>query len=291
MKPLVLDGATSVVTGAASGIGRAVALELAARGSHLVLLDRDVDGLGDVRDELTRGRPGRHVETLVVDLSDRQETLAATARVRDQHPELTLLVNNAGVALGGRFLDLDLADVDWLLSVNLGAVLVMTHELLPSLMRSPGSHIVNVSSLFGLIAPAGQTAYAASKFAVRGFSDALRAELVEHEVGVTSVHPGGVRTRILDNARIGAHVDVSPEEYEAQRALWRDLLSMDPAIAARQVVDGAVRRRPRVLIGRGTQVLDAVARVAPSSYGRLLAAGDAALRRRYLEKVRQTVSP
>ena len=173
MRPLVLDGGTSVVTGAAGGIGRAVALELAERGSHLVLLDRDADGLASLRDELALRRPDVQVTTYVVDLSDRDATVAVAQEVRDHHPRLTLLVNNAGVALGGRFTELSLDDVDWLLAVNLEAVLVLTHELLPCLLDVPGSHIVVMSSLFGLIAPGGQTAYATSKFAVRGFAEAL----------------------------------------------------------------------------------------------------------------------
>jgi short-subunit dehydrogenase len=253
-----------------------------------VLLDRDASGLSDLRDELRASRPDLAVETHVVDLSDRDATLAVARAIRDAHPRLTLLVNNAGVALGGRFTELSLDDIDWLLSVNLDAVLVMTHELLPSLLAAPGSHVVNLSSLFGLIAPAGQTAYATSKFAVRGFSDALRIELAEHEVGVTTVHPGGIRTSIAESARIGAGVDTSSEEYAAHRQAWRALLTIEPEVAARRIVDGAVRRRPRVLIGGSTHVLDVIARVAPGSYGRLVAAGNERLMARI---TRRTPTP
>lgn len=273
MRPLVLDGGTSVVTGAAGGIGRAVALELAERGSHLVLLDRDAVGLASLRDELALRRPDVQVTTYVVDLSDRDATVAVAHEVRDHHPRLTLLVNNAGVALGGRFTELSLDDVDWLLAVNLEAVLVLTHELLPCLLDVPGSHIVVMSSLFGLIAPGGQTAYSTSKFAVRGFAEALRAELVD-QVGVTTVHPGGIRTRIAESARIGAGVDTSSEEYAAHREAWRQLLTIEPEDAARLIVDGAVRRRSRVLIGGSTYVLDALARLAPGSAWRIVAAGN-----------------
>jgi short-subunit dehydrogenase len=280
MRPLVIDGGTAVVTGAAGGIGRAVARELSARGARLVLLDRDAEGLGTLSAELQSQRPDLAVDTYVIDLSDRDATVTTAHAVRDANPRISLLVNNAGVALGGRFAELSLDDIDWLLSVNLDAVLVITHELLPCLLAVPGSHVVNMSSLFGLIAPGGQTAYATSKFAVRGFSDALRAELAEHEVGVTAVHPGGIRTSIAESARIGAGVDTSSDEYAAHRQAWRALLTIEPDVAARLIVDGAVRRRPRVLIGASTHVLDALARLAPGSYGRLVAAGNERLMRR-----------
>ena len=274
----VVNGATAVLTGASGGIGRAMARELSARGAHLVLLDRDGPGLETVAEQLRAARPDRAVTTYVVDLADRDAALATAEAVRAANPHVHLLVNNAGVALGGRFAEVSLEDVEWLLSINLHAVLLMTHTLLPSLLAARGSHIVNISSLFGLIAPPGQTAYSASKFAVRGFGDALREELAGHEVGVTTVHPGGVATSIADSARVGAGVD--PAEYEQGRTAWRRLLSMDPAVAARVIVDGAERRKPRVLIGASTYALDALARITPAHYGRLVAEGNERLTRR-----------
>ena len=274
----VVNGATAVLTGASGGIGRAMARELSARGAHLVLLDRDGPGLETVAEQLRAARPDRAVTTYVVDLADRDAALATAEAVRAANPHVHLLVNNAGVALGGRFAEVSLEDVEWLLSINLHAVLLMTHTLLPSLLAARGSHIVNISSLFGLIAPPGQTAYSASKFAVRGFGDALREELAGHEVGVTTVHPGGVATSIADSARVGAGVD--PAEYEQGRAAWRRLLSMDPAVAARVIVDGAERRKPRVLVGASTYALDALARITPAHYGRLVAEGNERLTRR-----------
>ena len=278
MKRFVVDGATAVVTGAAGGIGRAVALELSARGAHLVLLDRDEVGLGSVAAVLRSARPDRAVTTYAVDLGDRAAALSTAEGIAAAHPHVHLLVNNAGVALGGRFSEVALEDVEWLLSINLHAVLLMTHTLLPSLISTRGSHIVNISSLFGLIAPPGQVAYSTSKFAVRGFGDALREELAEHEVGVTTVHPGGIATSIAESARIGAGVD--PTEYEQGRRAWTKLLSIDPAIAARAIVDGAERRKARVLIGGSTYVLDALARITPARYGRIVAVGNERLTRR-----------
>ncbi len=278
MKRFVVEGATAVVTGAAGGIGRATARELSTRGANLVLLDRDEVGLASIAVELRASRADRAVTTYAVDLSDRAAALAAAEGIAAAHPHVHLLVNNAGVALGGRFAEVALEDVEWLLSINLHAVILLTHTLLPNLVATRGSHIVNISSLFGLIAPPGQVAYSTSKFGVRGFGDALREELAEHEVGVTTVHPGGIATSIAESARIGAGVD--PTEYEQGRRAWTRLLSIDPAIAARRIVDGAERRKPRVLIGGSTYVLDALARITPGHYGRLVAAGNERLTER-----------
>ncbi|MFC6239402.1 SDR family NAD(P)-dependent oxidoreductase [Longivirga aurantiaca] len=272
MKRYVVDGGTAVLTGAAGGIGRATAHELAARGSNLVLLDNNAEALEDVAADLRVRRPDRAVTAYTVDLADGDAALAAATAIRDAHPNIHLLVNNAGVALGGRLSQISLDDFDWLMSVNFRAVVVMTHTLLPRLTATRGAHVCNVSSLFGLIGPAGQTAYSASKFAVRGFGDSLRLELAEHEVGVTTVHPGGIRTEIANSARVGAGVD--QEEHAAHKAVWDRMLSLDPAVAARAIVDGIERRKPRVLIGRETYALDALARLSPGHYGRVLALGD-----------------
>lgn len=269
MHRYVFADRTAVVTGAASGIGEALADGLARRGSHLVLLDRDADRLAEVATRFRVASPGLRVETLVADLADRAATDAVGARLAAEHPETTLLVNNAGVALGGTFDQVTLAEFDWLLDVNFRAVVTLTHHLLPVLRRRPGSHLVNVSSVFGLIAPAGQAAYSSSKFAVRGFTEALRHELAG-EVGVTCVHPGGIATRIAATARIGSGVE--REESEAARAQIARLLSIPPATAAEVILRGVERRRSRVLIGWSAKLPDLLARLAPASYGKVLAA-------------------
>jgi short-subunit dehydrogenase len=272
MKRYVVDGGTAVLTGAAGGIGRATAHELAARGSNLVLLDKNAEALEDVATDLRVRRPDRSISTYAVDLSDAETALEAATTIRDAHPNIHLLVNNAGVALGGRLSQISLDDIDWLMSVNFRAVVVMTHTLLPRLTATRGAHVCNISSLFGIIGPGGQTAYSASKFAVRGFSDALRQELAEHEVGVTTVHPGGIRTQIANSARVGAGVDRA--EYDAHKAVWDRMLSLDPAVAGRKIVDGVERRKNRVLIGRETYALDALTRITPAHYGQVLAVGE-----------------
>ena len=268
MQDFVFAGGTAVVTGAASGIGAAVAAELARRGSRLVLLDRDADRLAEVA-----ARTG--AESHLVDLADADAVVAVGERISSAHPRVRLLVNNAGIALGGRFDQVTLAEYEEIIDVNFRAVVRLTHTLLPALRAEPGSHLVNVSRLFGLIAPAGQTAYAASKFAVRGFSEALRQELAG-EVGVTTVHPGGIRTRIAESARIGSGVDMT--EYDRERAVWSALLSIPPERAAGLILDAVEHRKARVLIGVSAKAPDLLARLLPVTSGRIYAAGQKGIR-------------
>jgi short-subunit dehydrogenase len=269
MGPYQFAGGTAVVTGAASGIGEALAAQLAARGSHLVLVDRDKDRLGDVADRARAAHPGLSVATHVADLSDDEQTAGLAATLAGEHPETTLLVNNAGVALGGRFDQVTLEEFDWVMAVNFRSVVRLTHALLPALKAHPGAHLVNVSSVFGIFAPAGQAAYSASKFAVRGFSEAVRHELAENGVGVTVVHPGGIKTRIAESARTGSGVSV--EEYEQGREQFAKLLTMEPATAAAMIVEAIEKRRPRLLIGWSAKVPDVLVRLMPGSYWKLIA--------------------
>lgn len=267
--PYRFAGGTAIVTGAAGGIGAAVARQLAARGSHLVLLDRDTDGLARMVTELRGSRPALRIESVEIDLGDDTATRAVGARLASEHPETTLLINNAGVAMGGRFADLSLEEFHWLLDINLRAVVTLTHHLLPVLVSHRGAHLVNVSSVFGIIAPAGQSAYSTSKFAVRGFTECLRQELAPQGVGVTCVYPGGIATSVAKSARIPAKL--AGADTERARAGMDKLLTISPDDAAAQIVDGIEHRKPRVLIGWSAKIPDILARVAPGSYDTLLA--------------------
>jgi short-subunit dehydrogenase len=262
-------GGTAIVTGAASGIGAALAGQLGARGSNLVLVDRDKERLDGVAAGLRRSHPQLAVDTYVVDLSDDAATAEAAEALAAAHPGTTLLVNNAGVALGGRFDQVTLEEFDWVMAVNFRSVVRLTHALLPALKAHPGAHLVNVSSVFGIFAPAGQAAYSASKFAVRGFSEALRHELAENGVGVTVVHPGGIKTRIAESARTGSGVSV--EEYEQGRKQFTKLLTMPPEKAAAQIMAAIEKRRSRLLIGWSAQVPDVLVRLMPGTYWKLIA--------------------
>lgn len=257
-------GRACLVTGAASGIGSALTLELAARGCALALVDRDEQGLAAVS-ALARERGAADVSTHLVDLADGGDHLDLAERVVTRHGGVDLLVNNAGVALAGDFERVGLADFDWVMAVNLRAVVAMTKAFLPHLLARPGSHIVNISSLFGLIAPPGQVAYATSKFAVRGFTEALRHELSGRGVGVTVVHPGGVRTSIAANARIGVP-DPGDEEVARMRAWAQAELTLPPERAAQQIVAAVRTRRPRLVITGLAKTADLLARLTPAHY-------------------------
>ena len=257
---------TAVVTGAASGIGRAIAVSLARRGCHLALADVNEAGLAET------ARLVRSASLLVsehrLDVSDRDAVAGFPAAVASEHPRIDLLVNNAGVAVGGTFEQVSEADFEWLFSINFWGVVRMTRAFLPTLRRSDDARIVNLSSVFGLVAPPGQAAYVASKFAVRGFSESLRHELEGSTVGVTVVHPGGVATSIAKNARVPGGSDA--EEVARRRAAFDKHLRLPPEIAGETIVRGVEARQPRVLVGKDAVALALVERVAPVSYWKLL---------------------
>lgn len=258
----------AVVTGAASGMGEQLARQLAARGSALVLVDRDAERLAQVVEAIRAASPAVTVDAHVADLAETEQLAGLAGRILADHPRITLLVNNAGVALAGEFDQITLDDFDWVMRINLAAPVTLTHHLLPALLASPGSHIVNTSSLYGLISPAGQSAYSASKFALRGFSQALGAELVDRGVGVTTVHPGGIRTRIAESARVGPGVPA--EHAQAGKALMARLLSYPADRAAGEILAAVEQRRTRLLIARSATIPDIAARMLPVGHAHLL---------------------
>jgi short-subunit dehydrogenase len=264
MDQFAFAGRTCVVTGAASGIGAAVALNLAQRQAVLALVDKDVDGLKQIA-ELAREAGAGDVSTYVVDLSDGGDRLDLAAEVAARHGGADLLMNNAGVGLSGTFEQVSMKDFDWLMEINLNAVVRTTKAFLPQLLSRPGSHIANVSSLFGLMAPPAQVAYVTSKYAVRGFTEALRHELASREVGVTVIHPGGVKTNIAANARISGD-DETGEQAEAARKFAEAALTMPPEEAAAQIVAAIQARKPRLVISRVAKFADLLARLSPSNY-------------------------
>lgn len=274
-------GGTAIVTGAASGIGASLADALVERGSDVVLLDRDGNRLETVAGRLRAAHPQPAIATVLADLADHGRARGLGAELADRFPSTTLLVNNAGIAHLGRFEQLTLDEFDRVLDVNLRAGVALTHGLLPVLRRNPGSHLVNVSSVFGIVAPGGQTAYATSKAGLRGFSDSLRAELAP-DIGVTVVHPGGIATRIAEDAFRGAGM---PEGgADAERRLARRLLTIPPERAATVILRGVERRRSRVLIGASAVLPDLAQRLAPGLVARGLALLDGRTRGPALER-------
>ena len=264
MQRFAFAGRTCLITGAASGIGAALAIALAKRRAVLALLDRDAEGLERVA-AVAREVGAGSVTTYVVDLSDGGDRLDLAAEIASRHGGVDLLINNAGVSLTGTFEQNRMDDFDWLLEINLHAVIRMTKAFLPQLLARPGTHLVNISSLFGLIGPPGQVAYATSKFGVRGFTEALRHELEPRGVGVTVVHPGGVRTGIALNARLSGP-DADGAQAAENRKFHETALTLPPEEAARQIVAAVQSRRPRLVITKEARAADLLARVLPARY-------------------------
>ena len=262
-----LKGRTAVITGAGGGIGRAIALSLARRGCHLALADIDQTGMSETANVARTHEV--HVSQHRVDVADRNLVAEFPNVVAAEHKSVDVLVNNAGVAVGGTFDQVSAEDFEWLFEINFWGVVRMTRAFLPLLRKSDDARVVNLSSVYGLVAPPEQVAYAASKFAVRGFSEALRHELERLGMGVTVVHPGGVSTSIAEKARVPA--GITEEEMERRRAKYRKLLKMPPEIAGEAIVSGLERRQSRVLVGSDAKIISLIARLWPESYWKLLA--------------------
>jgi short-subunit dehydrogenase len=257
-----LSDGMAVVTGAGSGIGRALAQQLAEAGSALALADVDEAGLFETAQSL--GKKGALVTTHVVDVADEQGVRSFADDIKKSHGRTTLLVNNAGVSLHGDFEEISLDDFRWLMNINFWGTLYGVKYFLPMLKREPRAQIVNLSSVFGIIAPAGQCAYSASKFAVRGFTEALRHELDGGSVKVSCVHPGGIRTAIARRSRIGAGASAS--KREANIARFERLARTPPEKAAARILRGVERREPRILIGSDAYQIDIFQRLRPATY-------------------------
>jgi short-subunit dehydrogenase len=261
-----IRGAAAALTGAASGIGRALALELAARGCELALADRDEAGLQTVAAEINRRHPQK-ITVHRVDVGEQPEIAEFARAAISAHPGLNILINNAGVALMGQFHELDQAEMDWLMNINFWGVVHGTRAFLPHLAHQREAHIVNLSSIFGIIAPPGQSAYAAAKFAVRGFSESLRHELqmAESPVRLSVVHPGGIATNIARNSRSGAGVTDNARRVQSIER-FEALAKTTPQAAALRIIAGIEKNQPRILIGNDARFMDLLQRLRPATY-------------------------
>jgi short-subunit dehydrogenase len=266
-----IRGAAAAVTGAASGIGRALALELAARGCDLALADRDEAGLQTLAAEIGRDA-SRKVTVHGVDVSAPQQIEDFATAAVAAHPGLNIVINNAGVALMGTFGEIEQSQMEWLMNINFWGVVRATRAFLPHLATQREAHIVNLSSIFGIIAPPGQTAYAAAKFAVRGFSESLRHELqmANSPIKLSVVHPGGVATNIARNSRSGT--GMTDNARRAQSIERFDAVAKTtPAAAALRIIEGIENNRPRILIGNDARFMDLLQRFRPGTYWAVLA--------------------
>jgi NAD(P)-dependent dehydrogenase (short-subunit alcohol dehydrogenase family) len=265
-----LKGGVAVVTGAGSGIGRELAKRLAREGMSLALADVNEAGLQETVSQL--GPASSSVFSTVMNVADPKQVEQFAKDVIGRYQRVTLLINNAGVALHGTFEELCIADVEWIMGINFWGMVYGVRNFLPILKQQPRSRIVNLSSIFGIISPAGQTGYCASKFAVRGFTEALMHELEGTPVGVTCVHPGGIRTPISRSARLGAYANA--EFRDASVSLFEKRLARtSPETAAARIVDGVKREEPRILIGKDAIQLERMQRLFPVRYWSIMMKG------------------
>ncbi|MBZ5737606.1 SDR family NAD(P)-dependent oxidoreductase [Nocardioides mangrovi] len=258
----------AVVTGAGSGIGRALAVDLARRGALLAISDVNDDGLAETVD-LVKAAGAREVRSDHLDVADRAAFTAYAEAVVGQFGRVNLVVNNAGVSLTGDLVDLAYEDMDWIVGINFWGVTHGTKEFLPHLIASGDGHLVNISSLFGLVSMPGQSMYNAAKYAVRGLSEAVREEMLVagHPVGVTVVHPGGIKTGIARNGRY------SEVEDGAQTARFFDekLARMTPEKAASVILAGVEKDKARVLVGLDAHIVHQLGKIAGSRYQDIVA--------------------
>ena len=265
------EGKVAVITGAGSGIGRALALNLANKGARLALSDVDTDGLAEtVRQAQALGA---HVKSDRVDVAEREAVLAYADAVVAHFGKVNQVYNNAGIAYDGNVERSEFKDIERVMDVDFWGVVNGTKAFLPHVIASGDGHIVNISSLFGLVAVPGQSAYNAAKFAVRGFTEALRQEMLvaKHPVKVTCVHPGGIKTAVARNATVAAGEDAQTlaEFYD------KYLLIHSPEMAAKTIVNGVAKGHARVIIGWEAKAIDLLARIIGPSYQRIVAAAAA----------------
>ncbi len=268
-----LSGKVAAVTGAASGIGRATSIELAGHGCHLALADVDEQGMAETAAQArTRGTT---VTTRRLDVADRGAVVAWADEVVGDHGKVNLIVNNAGVALGASVEAMAYEDFDWLIGINLLGVVYGTKAFLPHLKATGDGHVVNISSVFGLLGIPSQSAYNAAKFAVRGFTEALRIELDMERGGVscTTIHPGGIKTNIARSARLDPTLSLAGGDPDGAVERMERLFITSPERAARSIVRAIRQDKRRAMVGPDAHALNLLARLPPGIYQRLIAAG------------------
>lgn len=257
----------AAITGAGSGIGRALAARLSLRGFDLALSDISAEGLEETRNSVAN--TGVQVLTTIVDVADRQAMESWAQEIINLFGQVNWVFNNAGVTVVDSAEHISMENFHWLMNINFWGVVNGTQVFLPHLRNVDEAHIINTSSIFGVVAAAGQAAYNASKFAVRGFTEALAQELAETHVKVSCVMPGGVKTSILDNSRYYATDNKSPTQEEASER-FRQSVGLLPYQAAQEILTGIANNKSHILVGNDARVLALSQRLAPRKYSAVL---------------------
>jgi short-subunit dehydrogenase len=269
-----LNGKIAVITGAGSGIGRALAYRLSMEQVLLALADIDMNGLQETQKIVTTQTEPDKLKIYAVDTSNRDQVYEFAQNVIHDFGKVDILINNAGVSSSGMVQELTYDTLEWTININLWGVIYGTKAFLPYLTKRSAASIVNISSVYGLLGIPGQAAYCASKFAVRGFSEALRQELFNTNISVSIVFPGGVKTNIAKNSRTDYHLD--QKTYEEGLQKFETTLRTSPDEAAKKIIWGIKNKTPRILIGKDARQIDLLARFKPDSYDKVIA--------KYIEK-------
>lgn len=263
-----LERKVVAITGAGSGIGRQLAVQLAGMGAALALSDVNEKGLAETVALI--GPTHRLVTSQRLDVADRAAVFAWADQVRKDHGTAHVVINNAGVSLSATVAEMKLEDFEWLMNINFWGVVAGTQAFLPGFLAQDEGHVVNVSSIFGIIGVPSQSAYNAAKFAVRGFTESLRQELVDTGVRATCVHPGGIKTNIVRGGRHFSDIHGGKADTQALIKEFDSIARTSPEEAARVIINGILKDKPRVLIGQDAMMMDRLARSMPSSYDKVM---------------------
>ena len=258
-----LQGQVAAVTGAGSGMGRALARRLAQAGCHVAISDVDADGLAETAAELKAMDVNVHATQ--VDVADRAAVEAWAADTVKRFSRVNFIFNNAGVSVTGNVEVLGIQDFEWLMNINFWGVVHGTQAFLPYLRTASHGHIVNTASIFGVIAVPTQSAYNASKFAVRGFTESLRQELTDSHIGVSCVCPGGVKTNIVKRSRYVPQDNAAPT-LETMAASFEELAGLTPDQAADLILQGMLKNKARILVGKDAKFIALLHRLLPVNY-------------------------
>ncbi|MGI9602361.1 MAG: SDR family NAD(P)-dependent oxidoreductase [Acidimicrobiales bacterium] len=264
-------GRVAAITGAGSGIGRALSVELARRGCHIALSDVDEAGLTETRARAEKAGSVTITDHLV-DVADREAVERWADTVVAEHGSVNLIINNAGVALTASVESTSYDNLRWLMDINFFGVVHGTKAFLPHLKATGDGHVVNISSVFGLVGIPSQSAYNAAKFAVRGFTEALRLELDAEDCGVsaTTIHPGGIKTNIVQNGRWEDDDEVSGAQRDEAASQFEQAARTSPERAAVQILRAVEKNKRRAMIGADAHVFDLGARLPPWAYQRII---------------------
>ncbi len=265
-----IKGKIAIITGAASGIGRATAVALTREGARVAVADVDREGLAETAKQIEAN--GGQVSTYLLDVSSREAVYAFAQEIEAQFGGADIVINNAGVAQVATIEELSYEDFEWVMNIDFWGMVYGTKAFLPQLRKKGAGHIVNVSSIFGLFSVPTQAAYNSAKFAIRGFTEALRYEMKGSGIAVSCVHPGGIKTNILRNAHFLQSVQTT--EREQAMSGFDKLARTTPDQAAQTIIKGIKANKPRILIGMDARILDWIIRLLPASYGKLMFRGE-----------------